>query len=121
GVRTRNVNLILDQVSEGFRFSTLDRAAFREFVDRALREQWVDDFEVWDFEFPNSSSGSAPSGTKAVVFRGKPKGGRAVGEFFTCRAQFVREPDGKLRLQAFQVFTPAVDTNLPVDIPGLGR
>jgi hypothetical protein len=118
GVRGRDVNQILDQVSESFRLGTLDKAAFRSFVDGALRGQLVDDLEVWDFEFPGGPSRTA---TREVVFRVKPKGGRAVGAFYLCKAHFVRDPDGKLRMQTLQVFNPAVDSNQPVDIPGLGR
>jgi hypothetical protein len=118
GVRTRNVDQVIDQVSESFRLGPVDREGFRAFVGRALSQGWVDDVTVWDFKVIGRDNSSSRI---TVEFMAKPQGGLARGEFFRVEGNFVRDPDTKWRLQGFRVFNPAIDSNAPVEVPGLGK
>jgi hypothetical protein len=127
-VQARNPAAIMAHVSDDFQVRGHDRATFQGFVERALRERWVDQVVVWDFFFPDDFRGPAevrrggevrPRQVARMSFRAKPIGGR-VGENagFPCEARFVRDPDGQWRLLDFEVFNPVI-TNQPEPVPGL--
>jgi hypothetical protein len=114
-VRDRAPDRLFAHISESFRLETLNRAGFREFVNRADRERWVTELRVWDFEFPADFKE-----TGRVAFQAKPTGPMiGEGQFFRVEAVFRRDPDGQWRLQTFQLFDPLSDTNQPVRIPHL--
>jgi hypothetical protein len=128
GVRERNVDRIFANVSEHFRLNNSDRAAFRQFAERALRTGEVTDITVWDFQFPEDfrarvrrtgTTGPPELDGARVSFMVKPQGPRLGAPFFRCDATFVRGPDGQWRLFGFQLFQPGVDSNQPVQIPQL--
>jgi hypothetical protein len=118
-VKTRDTEALFRNISEKFHFGLLDRASFRQAVERALRDRWVDEILVWDIE--DKAEWSSSSNSARVTFQSKPVG--AVNPermFFRVESDFVRDPDGQWRLAGFQVFNPAVNTNEPLDIPQLG-
>ena len=112
-VKKHDSDGIFTHISNQFRFQGLDKAGFRSYVEDVFRNGWVDDLVVWEVAFPDLDSGK-------VDFRAKPKGGR-IGEeyFFLVRGEFVRDPDGQWRLATFTIYRPDIDTNQPVQIPGL--
>jgi hypothetical protein len=130
GVRERNVDRIFAHVSEQFRLSGSDRAAFRQLAERAIRNGQVTEVKAWDFLFPDDFRGTerrTVGGTQQEVqvvrvqFRVKPEGPALNTAGFLCRATFIRDPDGQLRLLDFQLFNPLVDQNQPIQIPQLPR
>jgi hypothetical protein len=128
GVRDRNVDRIFANVSEQFRLNNSDRAAFRQFAERAIRAGDVTDVTVWEFQVPEDfrtkvrrtgTTGPQELDAARVSFMVKPQGPRLGAPFFRCDATFVREADGQWRLFAFQLFQPGVDSNQPFQIPQL--
>lgn len=116
-VRARDTEGIFKHVAADFRFRGQDRATFHKYVEGALQRQLIDELEVWDFRWPEGGDDH----TRAVEFYAKPKGGLMTGSeaFYLVKATFVREADGQWRLKSFDVYNPAVDTNRPIDLPGL--
>ena len=111
-VKRKDVERIFSHISDQFRFRTLGKPAFREFVDLMIRQGWVDELIVWDVEFPDDSG--------KVHFRAKPKGSRLPEiPFVRVRGEFVRDPDGQWRLKTFEVFGPVSDSDQPMPIPTL--
>jgi hypothetical protein len=107
-VRTRNVDAIMEHISEQFRFQNMDRSAFRGMVDGAVRNGAVNDLVVWNVQFPDDSG--------RVTFMAKPKGSRVQDNAgFLVRAEFVQDADGQWRLRTFQVFFPSGGE--PVTVP----
>jgi hypothetical protein len=124
GVRAHSTDAVMRHVSERFRLGGMNSSGFRELVNRALQEGWVEEITVKDFEFlPASSTGAGARSSDVirVSFRGAAWGGRADSRPFRCEADFVRDPDGQWRLASFQVFDPLSDSSHPADIPGLPR
>jgi hypothetical protein len=128
GVRERNVERIFAHVSEQFRLNNSDRAAFRRFAEEAIRRGQVTEVKAWDFQFADdfraterrTVRGTAQQVPVArVQFRVKPEGPGLTTAGFLCRATFVRDPDGQLRLLDFQLFNPLSDQNQPLQIPQL--
>jgi hypothetical protein len=128
GVRERNVDRIFAHVSEQFRLNNTDRAAFRAFADRAIRTGQVTEVKAWDFHFDDdfrATERRTVRGTPQeaqlarVRFTVKPEGPGITTAGFLCRATFIRDPDGQLRLLDFQLFNPLVDQNTPMQIPQL--
>jgi hypothetical protein len=128
GVRDRNVDRIFAHVSEQFRLSNSDRAAFRALAERAIRTGQVTEVKAWDFQFPDDFRGTERRTVRGtpqevqvarVVFRVHPEGPGLTNAQFLVRATFVRDPDGQLRLLDFQLFNPFVDQNQPIQIPQL--
>jgi hypothetical protein len=128
GVRERNVDRIFANVSEQFRLNNSDRAAFRAFAEQAIRRGQVTEVKAWDFHFPDdfrATERRTVRGTPQEVqvarvqFSVKPEGPGLNTAGFLCRATFIRDPDGQLRLLDFQIFNPLVDQNQPIQIPQL--
>jgi hypothetical protein len=125
GVRERDVSKIFIHISERFHFAGADRVRFRQRAEQAIGRHEVDEVEVWEFQFPDDFRtrvqvpGQGEVDAIRVSFMAKPKGGVMGDQFFRCEAVFVREPDEQWRLFEFQLFNPAVDSNQPVQIPGV--
>lgn len=110
-VRTRDANTIFQHVARDFRVGGMNREAFRGYVDSVMQSRLVDHLTVWDVSFPDDRG--------AVVLRAKPESTRLGNTpFYLVRAQFVQEGT-EWRMQSFQVFNPAVNTETPLDLPGL--
>lgn len=125
-VQAHSTDSIFSHISESFQRGGTGREAFRSFTENALRNSWVNEIEVWGFEFGDDfrSSSQVPIGATTrqaevaqVSFMVKPKGGRLPHEpFLRCDARFVRDADGQWRLLGFDLFEPAVNTQRPIDI-----
>jgi hypothetical protein len=116
GVKARDADAIFKHIAADLRFRGQDRAAFRNYVETALRRGLIGELEVWDFHWPKGGDEK----TLPVEFSAKPKGGVVPdGAYYLVRAKFVREADGQWRLQSFDVYNPAVETSRPIDIPTL--
>jgi hypothetical protein len=128
-VQTRKPQQIFRHISDDFRLGGLDKAAFQSFVAANITR--INKLVVWDFEFPENAvsdytakgrGGPRPTKVMAVEFSVKPVGGIAGdAAFYLCRARFIRDPDGQWRLLDFTLSNPAVNTNQPIEIPGLGQ
>ena len=60
----------------------------------------------------------AAKGTASIQFMVKGDGNWVRGgEFFRCRAFFLRDPDGEWRLSGFELFEPMKDPKLAEPLP----
>jgi hypothetical protein len=117
GIQKRNTEQVFANVAEDFRYRTYNKSAFRAAADPHIRAGDAADVQVWDFE-PDSISRAEKQAE--VHFNVRASGVTPSGrEFFLCKAKFVLEKDDKWRLQSFELFNPFVETNRPLDIPGL--
>jgi hypothetical protein len=117
-VQKRDTAALFRQVAADFRLNGQDREAFRAFVERTLQNGGVTDVEIWNEEHAKVTRGPAPGQGRATIeFSVKPKGSLNDAWFGECLATFVLEPDGKWRLQTFEVREPG--RTQPVVIPQL--
>ena len=109
-VQRRDADTIFRHVAQDFRVGSLDRSAFRGYVESAFN-RGVTSLRVWEFQFPDD--------TGRVVFFAKPEA-PALGAttHYLVRAEFVRE-GAEWRLRTFQIFNPFVNTETPLEIPAL--
>jgi hypothetical protein len=114
-VQKRDTAALFGQIAADFRLAGQDRNAFRAFVDRTLQSGGVRDVECWDFEHAKVTRGpEVGKGRATIEFSVKPHGSLSDDWFGRCVATFVLEPDGKWRLQTFEVRDPV---NQPLTIP----
>jgi hypothetical protein len=125
-VKARNIDGLFAQVSDEFQVGGLDKAGFRSYAEQAILGGKVQEVEVWDFDVPSGfrsphesrvGTSTRPTEVARIRFKAKPKGPILGDAWFLCRAQFVRDPDGRWRLLHFDVFNPAVDTDQPLPLP----
>jgi hypothetical protein len=117
GIRNRSTDQVFANLSDDFRYRTHNKSSFRGIVDSHIRVGDAADLEVWDYEVDNISRAEKKA---EVHFNVRSSGAVPSGrEFFLCKAKFVLEQDGKWRMQSFELFNPFVETNRPLDIPGL--
>ncbi|HLW65576.1 MAG TPA: hypothetical protein VKS79_09680 [Gemmataceae bacterium] len=116
GVQHRDLNRVFNNVSESFQWHNAKKADLRKLADSALNSGQVTELKIWNVQLKPVESGA----TKAnVEFNFKVEGSFNNSAFYLCKATFVKDPDGQWRLQTFDVFNPAVDTNTPITVPGM--
>jgi hypothetical protein len=115
GVRQRNLDRVFQHISESFRVGAADKAGLRRLADSAQQDHRVDEIVIWDVALEPITDGK----NAVVKFLFKVKGSFSNETFFRGKAYFVRDPDGQWRLQRFEVFNPAADSNTPIPVPGL--
>jgi hypothetical protein len=117
GIKNRNTDQVFDNVAEDFRYRTHNKSSFRNLADPHIRAGTVADLQVWEIE-PVSISREEKKAE--IKFNVRSSGATPDGrEFFLCKAKFVLEKDDEWRLQSFDLFNPFVETNRPLDIPGV--
>jgi hypothetical protein len=117
-VQKRDTAALFRQIAADFRLNGQDREVFRGFVERVLQSGGVTDVEVWNEEHAKVTRGPGRGQGRATIeFSVKPKGNLNDAWFGECLATFVLEPDGKWRLQTFEVREPG--RTQPVAIPQL--
>jgi hypothetical protein len=105
GVNARNADQIFAHISDRFRLGSRGKQEFRPIVERYLKSGEVTRMKYWDFE-PHALARD----TATILFKVKGEGSANFGyEFFNCRAVFVRDPDGRWRLQTFWLYAPQTD------------
>lgn len=116
GVGAHDVNRIFANISDEFRIGGTGKQEFRKRVEQALGTGEVVSLTVWDID-PKEIARAQRKAT--VLFRVKGNGGGTRGEWFRCRARFVLDPDGRWRLQTFDLFQPQTDPEKgdPVQFP----
>jgi hypothetical protein len=113
----RDLDRVFRHFSAEFRHQGHDKSSFRQAAERAIRQHNVRDFRIWDLEPVEISSETR---TAKAAFKIKFQSDLSRGaDFFLCRAEFVLDPDGQWRLKGFQIFNPFVNTDQPLQIPGL--
>ena len=116
-VKAGHLDQAFRHISGEFRFGGLDRPAFRQKAQEAIRHHPVEDVVVWEFEHGEISR---PRRTAKVRFmvkvRGDWPGSDAAG--YRCDADFALDPDGQWRLKGFQLFSSFVESDQPLRIPG---
>jgi hypothetical protein len=108
GVRKKDTKAIFDHVSDEFNWEQLNKAQFKEVVDRLVQNGMVNDLVIWDEKFPDADG--------SVVFMAKPKAPGLLKDeaMFRVRAKFVRDPDKQWRLKSFTVHNPINDEQFDV-------
>lgn len=118
-VRRKDVDGIFRHITDDFRARTLDRAAFRNLVEGALRRGDVTEVVVWNREVVKLDRRGPTQGTATVHFDVKVKGPRVNESLFgNCEATFTLDKDGKWKLKTFEVFNPPPGPHEPMSIPG---
>lgn len=117
-VRNRDVDGLFRHIADDFTARGLDRARFRELVQRAIRERMVTEIVVWNFEPAKVKRQSRTQGTATIAFDVKPRGGFTEGLFGRCEATFTLDKDGKWKLKTFEVYNPPPGPHQPMTIPG---
>jgi hypothetical protein len=116
GVRSRDLDRIFSHVAADFRHGSLDKKAFRQASDRAIREHDVTNVLVWDFQLREVSRQKRSAG---IAFLVKPEGNWGTpARYLQCVADFVLESDGQWRMKGFELTDP-LDKGQPVRIPGV--
>lgn len=113
----RDLERVFRHISKDFQHGTLDKAAFRQAAERVMRRFNVRNIRIWDLE-PGEIAREARSGKIAFKVKVQSDLTRET-DFFLCRAEFVLDPDGQWRMKGFQIFNPLVNTDQPLQIPGL--
>ena len=108
GVKNKDTKAIFDHVSDQFTWEGLNKAQFKEVVDRLVQGGVVNDLVIWDEKFPDADGN--------VVFMAKPKAPGLLKDeaMFRVRAKFVRDPDKQWRLKSFTVHNPVNDEKYEV-------
>lgn len=107
GVEAHNLDQIFSHVSDSFRRGSSTKADFRKVVEAFISSGRAQAVTVWDFQPVEISR---ENGRAVMDFMVKGRGeGLAEGTFFRCRAVFVLDPDGKWRVQTFDLFQPHID------------
>ena len=107
---------IFRHISDHFQVRNKDKEQFRQYVEIAFRNNWIDSLEIWNLEFPAVGSATTCQG----AFNVKPYGQAFRGEYYLVRATFVLEADHQWRLSQFDVFNPYSNSNeslLPSILP----
>ncbi len=113
----RDLDRVFGHISKDFQHGSLDKAAFRQAAERAIRRHNVRDVRIWDLE---PSEIDSQTRTARIAFKVKVDSDFSRGaDFYLCRAEFVLDADGHWRLKGFQIFNPFVNTEQPLQIPGL--
>jgi hypothetical protein len=113
----RDLERVFSHISKDFQHGSMDKAAFRQAAERAMRRHNVRNLRIWELE-PGEISRDTRSGK--IAFKVKADSDFTRGaEFYLCRAEFVLDPDGQWRMKGFQLFNPFVNTDQPLQIPGL--
>jgi hypothetical protein len=102
-VRDRNTNQIFTHISEDFNVKGLNKADFRSKVQSHIPQ--VEEFKVWDLETQEVSREKG-RGIATFLVRGTVPHGTVI---YRCQATYVRNADGRWRLQTFQLFDATVD------------
>lgn len=114
-VQRRDLDRIFELISPRFKVGGLDKKGFREWCQRVMRQEEVTSLRVWDF---TPAEVEADKGTAQIQFMVKGTGTwQRGGEFFRCRAHFVRDSDGEWRLSGFELFEPMKDPKLAEPLP----
>jgi hypothetical protein len=116
GVRSRNLDRIFSHVAADFRHGSLNKEAFRQASERAIREHDVTNVLVWDFELAEVSRQKRSA---RITFLVKPEGNLGTpARYLHCAADFVLEPDGQWRMKGFELTDP-FEKGERVPIPGV--
>src|SRR5262249_5246120 len=110
-VKKKDAGTIFQHISESFQVGSLNKSAFRSYVEGHMKRGMATELTVWDIKFPDD--------TGKVTFSAKPRSNFGETPFYLVQAEFTRDRDGEWRLKDFQVFNPAVDTKTPMGIPSL--
>jgi hypothetical protein len=125
GVESHDLNRIFAHVSDQFQQgmptfgsagSTLGKEAFRQRSESIILSRNVTRVSVWSIEVTELSRANRLA---KVTFYAKPRGNWESEVYYLIRAQFVLDPDDQWRLKGFEVFNPFVETNQPIQIPGM--
>ncbi len=123
GVRTRDVNRIFAQVSDGYNRHGMNKAAFRQASASVIDGRHVDEVRIWGFEFPadykKKESASDPRENSArVSFMAKPISNNQIG-LYRVDAVMHRDADGQWRMQSWEVFDPYHESTSAQAVPGV--
>ena len=116
-VERRDLDRIFSLISSQFRIGNMNRQDFRKWCQQRMTQENIINVRVWDL-LPAEIDQAA--GTAQIRFMVKGDGNwTRGGEFFRCRAFFVRDPDGEWRLRSFELFNPERDPNVaePLQLP----
>jgi hypothetical protein len=110
-------NTIFSHFAADFHYATLDKAGFRRHCETIGKSRNVRDMVVWSIRVPTLDKST---GQAEVTFQFKIKADALTEEsFFLCKSKWVREGDGRWRLQSFIVY-PLSAADQPLVIPGVG-
>jgi hypothetical protein len=113
-VRNRNLTRLFDNISDSFHVQNSGKTELRRRAEEALQGGQVTEVKISNLEIPSVESGAKSATSEFLV---KIEG--AFTGLYRCRAVFAKDPDGQWRLQSFQIFNPAGESNQPITIPGL--
>jgi ketosteroid isomerase-like protein len=118
-LKAKDMDRIASHLANNFTWFGNSRAEFRKHAEHVVNFLEITECPVWDFE---AEKVSRAEGKATIWFRAKPKSRRVESAaFYLIKADLVREPDGKWRMQTFDIRNPFVDINksiTPSEIPG---
>jgi hypothetical protein len=98
-VAARDLDGILEHVSDQFETDRHDKASLRARAERALADGDLTRLEVWNFANAQVEDATARIDFIVKVYTSQ-------GEVpYNCTATFVKDPDGQWRLRGFQLFS----------------
>ncbi len=116
-VPTRDFDAIFVHFAADFRYNAVNKAEFRRLCESIGKSRNVRDMVVWReqvLSFDETRKRADAS------FQFKLKADGLIEEnFFLCKSKWVKESDGRWRMQSFIVY-PLSSADQPLVIPGVG-
>ena len=108
---------IFSHIAADFHYNAVNKAQFRQTCESIGKSRHVNGMTVWGIRVLKLDQAK---GEAEVTFQFKIKAdGLAEENFFLCKGGWVKERDGRWRLQTFLVY-PLSAADQPLTIPGLG-
>lgn len=116
-VPTRTFDVIFAHFAADFRYHAVNKAEFRRLCEAIGSRRNVRDMVVWREQVLSFDDARRQAD---VSFQFKIKADGLVDEnFFLCKSKWVKEADGRWRMQSFIVY-PLSTADQPLVIPGVG-
>jgi hypothetical protein len=113
GVKAKDLDRTFAHISDQFNVNGLTKAGLRNLAERVMRNGLIDEITIWDYEVGEVSRSNR---TGKIAFKVKITGPQAPREpFYSCKADFVLDPDYQWRLRSFVIYHPV--NNEPLRLP----
>ncbi len=116
-VPTRNFDVIFSHFAADFRYNAVNKTEFRRLCEAIGSRRNVRDMVVWREQVLSFDDARRLADAS---FQFKLKADGLIEEnFFLCKSKWVKETDGRWRMQSFIVY-PLSAADQPLVIPGVG-
>ncbi len=114
-VEKKDAATIERNMAGDFQWFSKNKKTGAEWAADKMRNGDITDVKVWDVTVDSLDKAK---GTAHVTCMAKPHGRMSEAAHFRIEAVFVRESDGKWKVQTFSIFNPFVEAHTPIQPPG---